>query len=333
MAVKTKQFTGKRRDKPAGISEKVINILKILNLIEQGKYPSVRRLAQECEVTERSVHRYLRITDAVVPVTYDRVKGGYAFSHKGIQKIVPFKKEEIAILAAISEMVSKIGEPVKGYFQGIRDKIFACANPQIRDGSNIPIRLLSSPGAAHAEWKWFDTVMEALQDARQIRINYRAVNADKLTERVIEPYGLVFHDGIWFVYAFCLLRKAFRWFALDRIENAEIMARAFTRQEGFNLEERLKGAWGIWEGGGETDIVVRFSPDIAEVIRRKPFWHSSEKRKELPDGGIELAFKLSAAEELKWWLLSWMPYVRVVKPASLREEIKNILVKGLANQD
>ena len=40
---KKKVFTGIKKDKPTGISEKVINILKIINLIEQGNYPSVNK--------------------------------------------------------------------------------------------------------------------------------------------------------------------------------------------------------------------------------------------------------------------------------------------------
>ncbi|WP_082673588.1 HTH domain-containing protein [Thermodesulfovibrio aggregans] len=45
-----------------------MNILKILNLNEQDKHPTVKELAQICEVSERSIYRYLYILNQVVPI-------------------------------------------------------------------------------------------------------------------------------------------------------------------------------------------------------------------------------------------------------------------------
>ncbi len=66
-----KEALNKRKEKPQGIGEKVINILKILNLIEQDRHPTVKELAQICEVSERSIYRYLYILNQVVPIVYD----------------------------------------------------------------------------------------------------------------------------------------------------------------------------------------------------------------------------------------------------------------------
>lgn len=74
---------------------------------------------------------------------------------------------------------------------------------------------------------------------------------------------------------------------------------------------------------------VVFSPEISEIIKRKPGWHLSEKRKELPDGSLELTFRLSGLEEIKWWLYSWIPLVKVIEPERLKEEMKRDLEKSL----
>ncbi len=63
-----KGSTKQRKEKPQGVAEKVINILKILNLNEQDKHPTVKELAQICEVSERSIYRYLYILNQVVPI-------------------------------------------------------------------------------------------------------------------------------------------------------------------------------------------------------------------------------------------------------------------------
>lgn len=40
--------------------------------------------------------------------------------------------------------------------------------------------------------------------------------------RVVEPYCLILKDGAWYVYCFCRLRKAFRYFKVSRIVTLEV---------------------------------------------------------------------------------------------------------------
>lgn len=322
-----KGLSGTRRDKPAGESEKITNILTILNLIEGGGCPSVQKLAEECQVSGRSIHRYLRIIEKVVPIIYDREKGGYRLFNPDALKVIPFKKEELAVLAAFSDVSSRMGEPVKGHFDTILKKFSACGLKEMPPASYT----IMAPGSGSGtSWKWFEAIAKAITEERQIKISYHAVNTDEHTRRTIDPYGMAFYDGIWFVYAYCHLRRDFRTFALDRIESVAVTDKTFKKLEGFNLRERLSKAWGIWEGR-ETTVTVRFSKKIAEVIKRKPAWHPSEKRKILPDGGVELTFKISGTEELKWWLHSWTPHAEVIKPLYLRQEMREELTEAVKN--
>jgi predicted DNA-binding transcriptional regulator YafY len=321
-----KQSLGKRRDKPAGITEKVINLFKILNQIEQGKYPTVEELAKECEVSNRSIYRYLNIIGFIVPITYDGEKGGYRFLKEGALRLIPFDTKELALLSALSDMTSQIGEPVKGSFQKILNKLNTCSKESGRGTS-----LLSFPikGSASDSWQWFNEVSDAISDKRQIKIKYHSISPDKQTNRTIDPYGIVFYEGIWFIYAYCHLRKDFRWFALDRIEKATTLPYTFARPDNFNIEKRLRKSWGIW-GGEPTEITVRFSKDVAELIKRKKFWHPSENRVVLPSGEVEMTFNVLGTEEIKWWLYSWIPHIQVIKPKSLINEMKKDLTKSLS---
>jgi predicted DNA-binding transcriptional regulator YafY len=124
------------------------------------------------------------------------------------------------------------------------------------------------------------------------------------------------------------LRKDYRWFALDMIEKTSPMDKTFKKPDSFDMDEHLRKSWMIWEGE-QTQVKVKFSPEIAEVIKRKPSWHPSEKRELLPNGEVELTFTVSGTEEIKWWIYSWIPYVKVLEPKSLRDEMKRDLKKTL----
>ena len=123
---------------------------------------------------------------------------------------------------------------------------------------------------------------------------------------------------------FCNLRRQIRTFALDRIIDITERNRYFTLHEDFNLEEYLSHTWGIIDGE-ETKVVVRFSKGAADYILRRDSWHPSEKRKLLPDGGVESTFTVAGTIEIKKWIYSWLPHVEVVKPLSLRREIQKEL--------
>ena len=321
-----KKSLNKRRDKPAGITEKVINILKILNYIEQGKYPSARELAELCEVSERSVYRYLNILQNIVPIVFDEKHGGYRFENGSALRIIPIEKKELALLAALSEVISHSGENLRGTFNSILNKLYACAKRTEKQEEKI--YHFTTNKTAPQTWQWFEMATDAIMNQGQLRIKYHAINTGQTTNRTIDPYGLVFHDGIWFIYAYCHLRKDYRWFALDRIEKISPMDKIFKKPEEFNMDEQLRKSWMIWEGK-QTEVKVMFSPEIAEVIKRKPSWHPSEKRKVLPNGEVELTFTVSGTEEIKWWIYSWIPYVEVLEPKSLRDEMKRDLKRTL----
>lgn len=326
--MKKKAFTGKRRERIAGISEKIVNILKVLSLIEQKRFLSADEIAEECEIARRTVFRYINILNSIIPIEYDRQKKGYRFFNEKALRVVPFSKEEIAIIAAMSEISSRLGTSLKEGFKGILDKFIAVSSDSAKGMSSEKLFSLIMPGTAKESWENFEAIARAIMEQKMLKIIYNATNTRERTERTVEPYGMAFYDGIWFLYAFCRLRNDFRWFALDRIESLTVLDAAFKRPEGFDIRERLKERWGIW-GGKETVVRARFSKEIAEVIKRK-IWHKSETKKPLRNGDIELSFKVSGTEEIKWWLYSWIPHVEVLEPRSLREEMKNDIKKTLS---
>lgn len=326
--MKKKAFTGKRRERIAGVSEKIVNILKVLSLIEQKKFLSADEVAEECEVGRRTVFRYLNILNSIIPIEYDRQRKGYRFFNEKALRVVPFSKEEIALIAAMSDISSRLGAPLKEGFKGILDKFIAVSNDSAKGMTAERLFSLIMPNTAKESWDHFEAIARAIMEQKVLKIVYNATNTSERTERAIEPYDMAFYDGIWFLYAFCRLRNDFRWFALDRIESLTVLDAVFKRPEGFDIRERLKERWGIW-GGKETVVRAKFSKEIAEVINRKR-WHKSETKKLLKNGDIELTFKVSGTEEIKWWLYSWIPHVEVMEPLSLREEMKNDMKKALS---
>lgn len=313
--------------KPAGISEKVIRLLEIYTMIAQGRYPSISYLMENFAVTERTVYRYLEQINVIDPIEFDRERNGYKFTHGDRIKKLRIDDQELIILFAAGEALSRLGGTFKANFQGLLNKMFSVSS-RFAENTKIPI-IIKMPDASINE-KIQDhlmTISLCLKEKRSVSMSYRSRGAKKAAERIVDPYGLVFHEGIWFVIGYCHLRKEVRNFAIDRIIHLKERFFYFESPKDFNLEEYMGSSWGIVHEE-PVDIVVRFRAKVAEFILRKEKWHPSEKRKVLPNGDLELTFTVAGVDEIKYWIYSWLPNAEVIQPSWLREHVRKELSRS-----
>ena len=66
---------------------------------------------------------------------------------------------------------------------------------------------------------------------------------------------------------------------------------------------------------------MRFTPFRARWIREQ-FWHPEQTIRPLEDGGLELEFPVADFREVKMKILQFGADVEVIKPAGLREIVK-----------
>ena len=110
-----------------------------------------------------------------------------------------------------------------------------------------------------------------------------------------------------------------RTFAVERIERIEVLETPFEVPKDFNVSEYARGAFGI-AGGKACDVVLEVDAAVAAYVRER-VWHESQSVEERPDGGLVLRMKVAPGFELKSWIKSFLPHVRVKEPGSLRQEI------------
>jgi len=320
----------KKKNKRTGISDKFFRLLKIYTVIAQKKYPSAGSLAENLGVNERTIYRDLFVINLVDQVDYDPERKGYAFTHGDSIKKPLLSDEELMTLFTAGEAVSHLGTPFRENFQRLVEKMVASAAKAPSKGK--PPIIIKVPDTARGVIidRSIKVIAACLRDKRSVDLTYKAHGAKEVTKRTVDPYGLIFHEGIWILIGLCHLRKEIRSFALDRIQDCKERYLYFEPRSDFNLEEYLAKSWGVIDGE-EVTVVVRFKPEVAEYITRKDKWHTSEVRKMLPDGGVELTFTVAGIYEIKKWIYSWIPNIEVIKPKILRDLIKKELVQ--ATQD
>jgi predicted DNA-binding transcriptional regulator YafY len=89
-----------------------------------------------------------------------------------------------------------------------------------------PSTTMPAPGA-------IATFSTAAHAGRRVLMRYLSADGD-VTERALDPYGLVYHEGRWYVVGHCHLRRDLRVFRLDRVLAAAPDDETFARPEGFD---------------------------------------------------------------------------------------------------
>jgi predicted DNA-binding transcriptional regulator YafY len=322
-----KGFVPAKSHKPAGISEKVIRLLEIYTMIAQRQFPSTASLMERFGVTERTIYRYLEQINMIDAIELDREKNGYRFTHGDrIKKMILGDKEMITLFTA-GEAVSHLGAAFRENFQGLLDKMFTVTGKSAEKGK-VPI-IVKTPDASISEriQNHLMTISLSMKEKRSVSMSYRARGAKDSTERIVDPYGLVFYEGVWIMIGYCHLRKELRSFAMDRIIDLKERFLYFELRGGFDLEEYIASSWGVIHEEPVT-ITVRFKANVAEFILRKEKWHPSEKRKVLSNGDVELTFTVAGVNEIKYWIYSWLPNVEILKPSWLRQQARKDLARS-----
>jgi predicted DNA-binding transcriptional regulator YafY len=311
--------------KPAGISDKVIRLLDIYTMIAQKKYPSVAQIAERMAVSERSVFRYLEIINLIDAIEFDPERKGYLFTSGDRIKKLSLKEEELTVLLAAGEAVSHLGKSLGESFQELLGRLATTAK---KAGGKKPPIIIKIPDVVASETvrAYFKMVSCCIDEKRSMEMTYRAQHTGEVTERLVDPYGMVFYEGVWIMVGYCHLRKQIRTFAFDRILSLKERYRYFTPKDGFNLDDYFSRSWGIYDDK-EVAVTMRFSQKIADYVLRKK-WHPSEKRKVLASGDVEITYTVAGTGEIKRWIYSWLPHVEVIKPAWFRKQVGAELAAG-----
>jgi predicted DNA-binding transcriptional regulator YafY len=165
--------------------------------------------------------------------------------------------------------------------------------------------------------RWMVTVQQGVVLRRVLRMTYRGLEREEETHRDVEPLGVVFYGGAWYLVAWCRLRVGIRHFRVDRIRRLELLPVTFTPPEDFSLAEHM-GTSGA-EGQSEP-VRVWFHQYAQERAQRESYATLSPEKKR--DGGAEFTLYSYSLEWTAQWLLSFGDRAEAVAPPKLRELVR-----------
>ncbi|HUR57796.1 MAG TPA: YafY family protein [Opitutaceae bacterium] len=164
---------------------------------------------------------------------------------------------------------------------------------------------------------WLLAVQRGVAQRRVLRLGYRARSQEEETAREVEPLGVVFYGGAWYLIAWCRLRKDFRHFRIDRIQRLEMLAEAFATRPDFSLARHLAS-----ENARMETTAARVWIRRGAQGRARAESYATLVEESVRDGGTEFSLYTFSLEWLARWLLSFGPDAEAVAPARLRDLVR-----------
>jgi predicted DNA-binding transcriptional regulator YafY len=182
-------------------------LLSILLLLQTRRQLTARELADELEVSLRTIYRDVEaLAAAGVPVYADQGRtGGYRLVEGYRTRLTGLTEQEAAALFLVGMPGPAAALGLTAETSAAELKLLAALAPDQRDRAgrlknrfhlDLPAWYQDAETSPH-----LSAVADAVLHDRRIKVLYRRWEAPREVERVLEPYGLVLKNGAWYVVA------------------------------------------------------------------------------------------------------------------------------------
>lgn len=178
-------------------------------------------------------------------------------------------------------------------------------------GADVP------PLAALPSVEALPQLFEGWRRRATVRFSY----GESAAPRSVDPYGLLFRDGFWYVVGFDHDRGELRRFRVDRIEGRVALGEpgAFERPEGFDPAAALAGQpFRIGEGAVERVSVLVDAVLADKVVAELGREAVAEER---GDGSVVVEVDVTNAAGLRSWVLGMRDHAEVLGPQQVRTDV------------
>lgn len=287
-------------------TDRLIGILSVLLQEEKTTAPA---LAERFEVSRRTINRDIEtLCKAGIPIQTTQGTGGGISIMDGyrMDRTILTSKDMQMILTGLRSLDSVSGS---GYYSQLMEKIQAGSSDFISGKDSMLIDLSSWYRESLAPK--IEIIQDAIGDRRLLTFRYYAPSGE--SERLVEPYYLVFRWSSWYLWCWCCYRKDFRLFKLNRMDNVRKTETAFECREMIMPDLSNER---IFPGG--ISVKALFSPDMKWRLVEE---FGSECFIENDDGRLLFSADYTDMENLISWLLTFGDKAEVLEPKEAREKM------------
>lgn len=286
-------------------------LTQILSKLSYNERPNTKELAEEFNVTVRTIQKDIKDNLCEFPIIKD-ANGKFMF-HEGfsLSRTVLDDDEMMFLKIALAQYndVENIQRIKNRIYQKLSTKNFYnpyyIKQPDIED---IDIDSL-----------FIERLESAIknQEVAKLTLQNRTIEA--------ELYKIANFDGFWYLFAKDMDDSRVKTFKLSEIKKLTSQGKYYktTPQQ---IEETLQNAHSaFYQDGNSFEVLIKVDKETSIYFKSKDFLESQEILEELEDGSLLVKFEVSHDEDIDNVIKAWLPHIEVLEPQRFRERLLNEL--------
>lgn len=309
------------------MSKPTVRVLTLLELLQSHNRLSGSELAKRLGVDVRTVRRYIQALEQLgIPVTTEQGRDGGYMLVAGF-KLPPMMFTEDETLALALGMLSAQQLHISdadAAISSIQAKLARVMPPKLAARSEAIARNIQVMFPAPDTPTRLTPLLQALEQQQRVQILYCAPQqAAQLRE--VDPYGLLFRGGKWYMCGFCHLRQALRTFRLDRLQQVQLLNQQYQRPADFDSAAYFRRS--LLEMPGNLDVQLVLHTDVASA--RQAMGSTADMLRPV-EGGLLLSTRTDSCQCMAQWLCQLPFDFTIVSPVELKQALREQAQRLLA---
>ncbi len=321
------------------IPGQISRIIKILELFSIGRKLTIKDIHHyfEAAVSLRSIHRDVQaIQEAGIPLDYEKNANNeyvWFFPSHYRKMILPVVQGNELVSVYILKSYLKLFAHtfVESDIRSLQEKIEELAPGDVfmefESFSEQENALFWDQSFGDYDYSQIDTVLSEIISL-MVQKKWASVTYQSLTDGKLRQYDIYLHRLFAFnggLYAAVYFPKYgdFLALAVQQIKKVSQAQRQDYRTPEFNIAAFKHNRFGVFSGPLEkVELFIR--KDYAKWFINRS-WHPSQTLRKHPDGSLTLTMNVPLSRDFITWVLGWHDGVKVIKPQSLIEALKDKL--------
>jgi len=292
---------------------RTIDILKQLN---EGKKLCVSQLAQEHEVSDRTIRRDFEL----IRELFGDFMSKEGECYQAYQKVLLEEVLCATDLMTLANIVNIFG--ITSEKSVISDKTQALVEKSmsVYDFKSRPFENMKNREA-------IKKLEHAIKFNKEIKIIYQTERAK--TSRTFHPYKILFLNENFYLVGENVGKSKFEFLRISLVVEVISTTNIFFIQDDITtFIKRIQTPWASFE---RDDITVRLRVDrsIRRYFILKKYLPSQEVVANFENGDIEVQYTVSNLKELEELIIKWLPRIRIMYPRSLKKLIMKSMTRKI----
>jgi len=276
----------------------------ILSKLNDGEALSVKELATEFGVSERTIQRDFNERLASFPIYQENKKWKMQEGFR-VEKTKSLEDE------IVLDIIEKITEGIGGKFSTKAHKLLS----KIKNEDFNPIYTKLNIEDISDRFADIQIIESAIKEKRELLCSYDDERRALYTT-TIQPLKIVNYEGFWYLVA--LQNATLKKYYLKNLIIQKILETTFSTDT--KLDKLLEGSLSVWFQKDVEPFEVKLLAEnhVAKYFKRRPL--PTQKIELLSsDGSMEFSIKITHEMEILPIVKYWIPHLFVLEPEWIRE--------------